>query len=588
MASSQGHAAVFPERSRAAINHRYSAPVLVASEQLHRQHRRSIVGLLHDTVHPPLSLSSGQTASQPNIDEAHATLLELSETSNCRLRNDIRDALEEWRVNHYLTADTSYSPWQNHVPKLLLEMAELREQNEQLQFSLKAISTGTSLVFMYSELISDILVIRQLLDQGTMWAYVAIGLLAWAQVAMGVASLVLRQSWAITLGSLVGLKPAIDAYMDLMSITPRKGQMVDNHHMLLITRKIQLAFAAIPQGLVQTIVYLMMDSSNRTWLQLVSITLSCVDIGFEAAATDHAFDASRRYQIQEPLLFPIFPVQGACQFATMVGSSVAFACFALSKFIAIGMLARASRAAPAAWLASECLMLLAVRVCLRNWRFYVRGLDDILTGLLSHLLYYCIIMAAPLLIFRLPLTLTPRVYFGYVCWTLFVANPLMSFVGYIVGGGIPGVSIAQVACGLALITFCSILGGLFAYAYMNPQRRRTIFEHNTCTMHMQSFWWNAATVTNFNGALVSGNQDLVRATCLSFYATRYLPRDQVAEWLSGRWAEWSEMTHPPDFFDETWIASIPQGLLQVAAPMSPQMENCDHFDHIPGQALVNE
>ena len=51
--------------------------------------------------------------------------------------------------------------------------------------------------------------------------------------------------------------------------------------------------------------------------------------------------------------------------------------------------------------------------------------------------------------------------------------------------------------GLSVTTSACILFAVIAIRLFNPEKRHTLYKHNTMTMHLRNFWWNNATKATF-------------------------------------------------------------------------------------------
>ena len=67
-----------------------------------------------------------------------------------------------------------------------------------------------------------------------------------------------------------------------------------------------------------------------------------------------------------------------------------------SKLVAVAILGSVSDIALATWLASECALLLLVRIAIKNWRLYTSAGDSSAISLICHVVLYVLVLAAPM------------------------------------------------------------------------------------------------------------------------------------------------------------------------------------------------
>ena len=201
-------------------------------------------------------------------------------------------SIVDWRALYYL-GDV---PWSSHVRILLRRTAELQQLQGTVNGGIAVIMSAMSIVFTYSDVISDVLVMKQLHDRGR--HVTLIGALFGASLCShALPAYILGQGAAIVLSALLGLKPAVGEYRSCVAAPPRPGQILDSTYILGITRVIQIGTDLVPQGAVQSIIYLMMEPNERTILYLNSIISTCCAIGSCAARTDSGLDSNPRWSI---------------------------------------------------------------------------------------------------------------------------------------------------------------------------------------------------------------------------------------------------------------------------------------------------
>lgn len=522
-----------PERPSSCEQQNHSLPV--------SRRRRSSYAQGVALLAPPKS--APPKASSSLLDEAHEALLMLPISGD----NNTDDRLiAEWRASHY-AGDV---PWSSHVRLLLQRTAQLQRLENAVNFAVAVIQSTMTTILTYFDLISCLLVIKQLFDRGESITML-VALMGVSLCAQAMAAHVLGQGTSSVLGALFGLKPMVDEYRSCVASPPRPTQRVDNVYVLFVTRATQLGLDSVPQGIVQTMIYLSMAPSERTTLQLISIISTCCSIGSYTTRADLDMDSNPRFHISEPWLYPIFPSRLTHKYIVAGAGAIGISFYAFSKMFAIGILANGvSKTAVTVWLIIECALLFAVRAYLGNWRLYINGLDGTAISVATHVGQYLCMTSAPMIILRLPFALSPRVYCGFVVWTLFFANPAMVALGFI-GGGAVGVSLVTVCAGLAAAAVAALLWAVCGFLLMDPVRRHTVYTHNTARMHVRNFWWNHAKVCTYHGVYHT-SQDMVRFHIPEFYASCYVPHDLVEQWKAVNWEAWTN--DPPLFFTDEFKA----------------------------------
>ena len=147
----------------------------------------------------------------------------------------------------------------------------------------------------------------------------------------------------------------------------------------------------------------------------------------------------------------MFPSRAAHRCVVVTAEAFAISLYSLMKLAAISIMANSlSLASVIFWLAVECSLLLAVKARLGNWRWYIRGSGGPCISLFHHMIEYFCMLAAPLLILRLPACLTPCVYSGFCVWTVFLTNPMMIAISFAQDS--PGVAFTAVCTSFSMAT----------------------------------------------------------------------------------------------------------------------------------------
>jgi len=134
-------------------------------------------------------------------------------------------------------------------------------------------------------------------------AAVLLCLLVASHLAQAKNALALGQGWAIAAGSVLGLKPIIEGYRKLYNAKRLPGQTVNNGQTLFLTRMIAAATQSGPQSFTQAIALCSTVSGSRSGIQVLSLTISCLVLGYQVAKADREIDAVPRLRDTEPLLY---------------------------------------------------------------------------------------------------------------------------------------------------------------------------------------------------------------------------------------------------------------------------------------------
>ena len=383
-----------------------------------------------------------------------------------------------------------------------------------------------------------------------------------------VVSLVFGQPWWVGLCGLLGLKPLIDGYRDAVGSKHFPKQKIGNDSILLITRMVELTVEAIPQSIIQTLVFILTPQEDRTSLQYYSIISSFLTIAITVALADKDMDTSKLRRKDEPLLYGYtaaarFTKKQLPAFVTCILSYTIAKTWSVSIFIASSPSALIS----VGWFVFEALGFLAWRMYHRSWRMYRAGADGAGFSLLIHLGCYLCLLAAPFPILRLPAIVTPRIYSGGLLYML-VSNFVMVATAYrVFGEGETTIQVSESEVWLGILNatlICAVSGGIFFY-YVPASHRPTFYKHITFKEHLSTYHWNEKThYVDASGHNVDSNE-VVRAMMATDYSMVYLPKEKLIDFFEENWADWS--ADPPEWFDANYRAAVPRELLVKVPPM---------------------
>ena len=289
----------------------------------------------------------------------------------------------------------------------------------------------------------------------------------------------------------------------------------------------------------------------------VSLALSLVSAGFAISTAGRAFDTVKSRRKTDPLLFGYVPPVADGAYWQLLAMVVFFASYMALKMFALGLLiVSAHPAVVPLWLVVECGLLLGVRMLIGNWRFYRRGADSAGFSLLSHIVQYIGILAAPFPALRNPVFLTSRVYSVGLLYMLTI-NFVQVGIAYRHFGGSDTVDETTAWAILFTSTVVCVMAGAVAYWYVPTSHKRTFYERRTFKRHVETFWWNEARHDVDHKGRELETQEGIRACLPLAFSVHYLPK--MAEYYRENWGRWEE--EEPEWFDEEFKESVPRELL---------------------------
>lgn len=199
-----------------------------------------------------------------------------------------------------------------------------------------------------------------------------------------------------------------------------------------------------------------------------------------------------------PLLFPrgpyfaahikdgyvsLKPLHSKIQAMAMV---IFFTAYMGVKNFALGVFVVSSNSAlyPFLWIVIECWLLLLLRMSLKSWRFYRRGLDGAIVGFFMNIVLYTCLLSAPFPIIRMPNLLSPRIYvFGLL--SMLLLN--FAYVGVAHHYFNASLFIDEANCWVILIisTATCLLSGGVAFYFIPDSHKGTFYKNMTFAQYMK-------------------------------------------------------------------------------------------------------
>ena len=298
------------------------------------------------------------------------------------------------------------------------------------------------------------------------------------------------------------------------------------------SRIVETAAEAIPLAVLQALALFTTQSTT----QYISLTWSVLSIVYTFVSVAFAFDKSEENRVCHPRLYGF--IQDSNEIATGIAIGLFDLGYVCSKLIAVASLGHASGVALVVWLAGECATLLLVRVKLCNWRIWTSAGDSTSASLLTHVVVYLLVLAAPVLPLRNPHVLTPSVYASSVAWSLFGANPIMMTIAYKVFEDSSSADAVRARVIMLIAsTAVGTLGAALSLASIGKPRRSTFHKHCTCATYTRTYAWNEQVSITIGGELHTNcEREMVRAyQVIGSTARCYWPTDLVERFIAQNW-----------------------------------------------------
>lgn len=415
------------------------------------------------------------------------------------------------------------------------------------------------------------------------------GILAFSFAMQCISSLALGQPLWVGLMGLIGLKPAVEAWRDAIVADEFKGQKVGNDLVTWVCKTLEMVVSwwagcvccslsrllkltyprsplfdsdstrqteTIPQALVQIVALLLTGTAAHSPIQVVSLAFSLLTAGSAIALTDRALDKDKARRKLDPLLFGYVPMFKNGRHRQLQAMIVFFGTYMGAKMFALSVLvSRGGILLVAAWLVAEYGLLLVVRVAIGNWRLYRKGAGGVGGSVLAHLMVYLGLLAAPFPLLRSPTFLTARVYSGGLLYMLLVNFVQIGLAFRYFDSG--SVDEATAWAILLAVTAVCALSGTVAFFFVPRSHKKTFYEHLTLKQHVETFWWNEATVWDLRDDKwrSSDPRESIRALLPTWFSIQYLPIEKCKTFYRENWKRWEE--EQPDWFDDDFKAAVP-------------------------------
>ena len=278
-----------------------------------------------------------------------------------------------------------------------------------------------------------------------------------------------------------------------------------------------------------------------------------------SSARDHDFHTAIRRE--QPQILGWFPSEPWSQTVTFVSLNLFIGGVFTAKMSSLAVLFTASATVGTAWLVSEFLVLLALRMAADDWRGHVQGLDSVVPSLLVHFWEWIMVTAVPAPMMREPQFLGPAFYAAGVVYSLSI-NFAQVAVAFRIDDGEARVqmSASTVYAIVAASVGVAMVGAALVWAMMEPRYRKTFYQHRTMKTYLTE--WHC---TNATHSPLGVGHDACFAEVFSHYSTYYWPAPEMLRAWLAQWPEWERAADPPSWFTEEWqrhaLGLVPPELL---------------------------
>jgi len=240
-------------------------------------------------------------------------------------------------LKEFVNAQKALGLSSGECEELLYELAtKLFNEKKEVDTFMALKVVGKALV-SYFDLVTDVMVFFELLRKNLTMAVVQGVTLGFSMVLQSLLSWLVGQPKLVALSGLLGCKPMIEAWRDATDAKPYQNQKVKNSQILGMSRMLEITTEAIPQSVIQSIIFLLFPD-QRTTVQMVSLFASFLTTGFTVAFAARDTDTSKYQRKAHPKLNGYVPsTNGNVQafFSVVFITTYTMAkMFALSLFIA--------------------------------------------------------------------------------------------------------------------------------------------------------------------------------------------------------------------------------------------------------------
>ena len=198
-----------------------------------------------------------------------------------------------------------------------------------------------------------------------------------------------------------------------------------------------------------------------------------------SSARDHDFHTLlRRCDSQ---IIGWFPSEPWPQTVTFVSLNLFIGGVFTAKMTSLAVLFTASATVGTAWLVSEWLVLLALRMAADDWRGHAQRIDSVVPSLLMHTWECIMVTAVPAPMAREPFFLGPALYAAGVAYSLLINFAQVAVAFHIDDGEVARVQMfaSTVYAIVAASVGVAMVGAALVWAMMEPRYRKTFYQHRT-------------------------------------------------------------------------------------------------------------
>ena len=379
-------------------------------------------------------------------------------------------------------------------------------------------------------------------------------------------------SWREVAYALIGVKPIVETWRVLIGQPKPPRQFFSAEGLLAMSRLTEVLLESLPQAVLQAYVFLQTPSPSL--LQRISLLGSLAAAGYILASADYDMDTSQNYRRIEPTQYGMFPTRGSGDHhavrravAMFFGDALRLAAHLASRAVAVAVALTVASATARwlvpVWLAVEFVIFNLTRwLEAGTWRNFRRGANSRAISLLMNLIHHLVVIAAPLLWFRMPFFVCPHIWAGGIVATALSNTALLGVAFHLAegagvtaetgGGG--GGGLASSGPAFEMLAACvgaEVIGSLLVWISMVPRYRPSLWRRRTARQHVELTLWEECTFHKWGPT-----RNDARAKVLAGYANCYWPNKAlVTAWVNENWAAWQAA--PPHWFTAKWKALFP-------------------------------
>jgi hypothetical protein len=357
-----------------------------------------------------------------------------------------------------------------------------------------------------------------------------------------------RQMTANAFLTLLGLKPAADAFRVARGAKQEAGQVIDPLLELVCTKCAELFCEGIPGCILQCYVFLI--SEKRTGRAVTSILVSAAAAGFASALISYDLDINATQRKNRPKFYGYIPDEidkRAIMFSSMFINSM---CLLLLRSISCCFLLLVDSKYLFYFFGIDHAIYFIQKIARDDFSFWVpvHGMMGVFVAVLMRFINKVIVDFTGMIDFRDPVDL------GGVYWSADMVLAVVFSFGSVflyfrqeVESPVIGASTAWTTVGILSGIWC--IGFVTFLMLMKPEYRKTFYSTQTGRDAILDFW--------------DSDDDAVKAAMMNNNRALWKSKDEeVRAWLEENWERWK--VEKPDWFDDLFRSAVDDDLLPPA------------------------